>query len=91
MNENVKSNPQSQIVDHAGHLTVPASLLTAIEAATVLQMDPRTLVRWARGGYVPAHPLGEGRRRMWRFFEQELIAWVESHSNNKLISQGRAA
>jgi hypothetical protein len=30
---------------------------------------------------VPAHPLGEGRRRMWRFFEDELLAWVESQSN----------
>lgn len=56
-------------------------LLTAVDAAILLGMDHRTLIRWARSGYVPAHPLGEGRRRMWRFFEDELIAWVETQSN----------
>lgn len=47
------------------------------EAADVLRMDSRTLVRWARLGYVPAHPLGEGKRRLWRFIEAELICWLE--------------
>src|SRR5271168_4681066 len=47
------------------------------EAAQVLRMDSRTLVRWARLGQVPAHPLGEGKRRLWRFIETELISWLE--------------
>jgi hypothetical protein len=61
----------------------PAShkMMTAVDAAILLGMDHRTLIRWARSGYVPAHPLGQGRRRMWRFFEDELVAWVESQSN----------
>ncbi|MGH9598878.1 MAG: helix-turn-helix domain-containing protein [Terracidiphilus sp.] len=55
--------------------------LDAREAAKVLKMDSRTLVCWARRGYVPAHPLGEGRRRLWRFFERELLEWVERQKN----------
>ena len=55
--------------------------LDATEAATVLKMNSRTLVRWARCGYVPAHPLGEGKRRIWRFFESELLQWVEQQQN----------
>lgn len=55
--------------------------LDAIEAAKILHMNSRTLVRWARCGYVPAHPLGEGRRRIWRFFERELLEWVEHQQN----------
>lgn len=51
--------------------------LNADEAAQVLRMDSRTLVRWARLGQVPAHPMGEGRRRLWRFIEAELICWLE--------------
>ena len=51
--------------------------LNADEAAQVLRMDSRTLVRWARLGQVPAHPLGEGKRRLWRFIETELISWLE--------------
>ncbi len=50
--------------------------LNADEAADVLRMDSRTLVRWARLGQVPAHPLGEGKRRLWRFIETELISWL---------------
>jgi len=54
-----------------------AHLMTPEEAAEFLHMDPRTLVKWARDGYVPSHPLGEGKRRLWRFFEKELSEWVE--------------
>ena len=71
----------------------PASrkLMTAVDAAILLGMDHRTLIRWARAGYVPAHPLGEGRRRMWRFFEDELMAWVESQSNGRETTLRSAA
>jgi predicted site-specific integrase-resolvase len=55
--------------------------LDSREAARILKMDSRTLVCWARRGYVPAHPLGEGKRRIWRFFESELLEWVKNHEN----------
>lgn len=61
---------------------LPASApLDATEAAKILRMNSRTLVRWARCGYIPAHPLGEGKRRIWRFFESELLEWVEQQQN----------
>jgi excisionase family DNA binding protein len=60
-----------------------AHLLTPDEAAALLQMDPRTLVKWARSGYVPSHPLGEGRRRLWRFIEHELMKWIETQGNGR--------
>lgn len=66
-------------------------LLKPIDAAKVLQIDDRTLVRWARVGYVPAHPMGQGRRRMWRFYEHELIAWANSQTNDTDNPAGRAA
>ena len=55
-----------------------AHLLTPDEAAELLHMDARTLCAWARRGYVPSHPLGEGKRRLWRFFEAELLTWIET-------------
>ncbi|WP_035351470.1 helix-turn-helix domain-containing protein [Edaphobacter aggregans] len=59
-------------------------LLDAREAAAVLRMkNSRTLVRWARLGQVPAHPLGEGKRKLWRFLEHELLAWVEAQETDK--------
>ena len=66
-------------MQEAGKQTNPP--LDAREAARLLKMNSRTLVRWASRGYVPAHPLGEGRRRIWRFFESELLEWIESQEN----------
>ena len=56
--------------------------LSAKEAALILKMNSRTLVCWARCGHVPAHPLGEGKRRLWRFFESELLEWVRNRKND---------
>jgi hypothetical protein len=55
-------------------------ILDANEAAAIMRMDSRTLIRWARLGYVPAHPLGEGKRRLWRFIEEEILEWFEKRS-----------
>lgn len=58
-------------------------ILNPVEAADLLQMDARTLVKWARLGYVPSHPLGEGKRRLWRFFEEELVTWVRDQDGRR--------
>jgi len=63
-----------------------SQILTPDEAAALLHMDPRTLVKWARQGYVPSHPLGEGKRRLWRFFENELLDWVTAQGGRKKVS-----
>jgi excisionase family DNA binding protein len=57
-------------------------LLNPDQAAKILQMDRRTLVYWARRGYVPAHPMGEGKRKLWRFVESELLEWVTAQGSN---------
>jgi len=49
--------------------------MTPIQAAEFLRMDEKTITRWARRGYIPAHPMGEGKRKFWRFFEHELLDW----------------
>lgn len=51
------------------------------EAAEYLRLDEKTVTRWARKGYLPAHPLGEGKRKFWRFFEHELVDWLNSQTN----------
>ncbi len=53
--------------------------LTPEEASCYLGgFNSRTITRWAREGYLPAYPIGEGRRRYWRFLEGELEAWLLS-------------
>ncbi|MGA3133774.1 MAG: helix-turn-helix domain-containing protein [Terracidiphilus sp.] len=65
--------------------TVPSNsrrmkILDASEAAAILRMDSRTLICWARLGHIPAHPLGEGKRRLWRFIEEEILDWFEQRT-----------
>lgn len=60
----------------------PASQpLTPSAAAEYLGLDVKTVTRWARKGYLPAHPLGEGKRKFWRFLESELSAWLAARTN----------
>ena len=50
--------------------------LTPQQVAEFLGLDDKTITRWARKGYLPAHAMGEGKRKFWRFFEHELLAWL---------------
>jgi excisionase family DNA binding protein len=50
--------------------------MTAREAAAYLKVAPRTLVRWARNGLIPAHRLSGMTRVTWRFRRAELDAML---------------
>lgn len=54
------------------------SFIDAAEAAAFIKLHPKTLLRLARGGSIPAHPLTGNRRRIWRFLRSELDAWARS-------------
>ncbi len=59
-------------------MTASASrFLNAEEAAAFLGgLNARTVVRWAREQYIPAFPIGEGKRRLWKFLKDDLEAWM---------------
>jgi excisionase family DNA binding protein len=61
--------------------------LTPIEAAGYLGgLNARTLTRWAREGYLPAIPIGEGKRRIWRFLRKDLDVWMHARRTGPLPS-----
>ncbi len=52
-------------------------------AARFLSVEPRTILRWAREGHIPAHPLdAKAVRKDWRFLLSELDAWLRSQINS---------
>ena len=55
--------------------------MTPAAAALYLGLDVKTVTRWVRQGYLPAHPLGEGKRKLWRFIESELAEWLSTKTN----------
>lgn len=44
----------------------------ALQGAEFLAIRPRRLLEMARAGDVPAHPIGRGKRKQWRFRLSEL-------------------
>jgi hypothetical protein len=47
--------------------------------ANFLSLARRQVLEWARTGEIPAHPLGRGKRRTWRFRLSEVAGAVLSH------------
>jgi len=59
-----------------------------VDADTVaefLAVERRQVLDWARSGDISAHPLGHGKRRMWRFrlteVEAAVLSWREPVQN----------
>ena len=46
--------------------------LTATEASHYLKVKPRTILKWAKEGRIPAHALSGCKRVTWRFLKSEL-------------------
>ena len=70
----------SPVLIRASHEARPDEehFVDADRAAKFLDIHRETIIRWARKGIIPAHPLGGGRRRLWRFLFSELAAWAGS-------------
>jgi len=51
---------------------VETEWLTATEAADYLKVQPRTILKWAKQGTIPAHALSGCKRVTWRFLKSEL-------------------
>lgn len=53
----------------------------ANRAAEFLSLRPRRVLELARAGRIPAHPIGSGARKTWRFKLSELEAAVSQKKN----------
>jgi excisionase family DNA binding protein len=70
-----------ELEDTLSRGSLAESFLDPHGAAKYLGLSPITIKRMAREGVLPAHPIGEGKRRYWRFTLHELSAWLMSRSN----------
>jgi predicted site-specific integrase-resolvase len=53
------------------------TFLNAEQAAQFLGgLNARTVTRWSREGYLPSYPIGEGKRRLWRYLKEDLTTWM---------------
>jgi len=56
----------------------PEPFVDAEKAAAFLSLRPRRVLELARAGAIPAYPLGDGQRRVWRFRLSEVACAVAS-------------
>ena len=56
------------------------AFVDAVEAAEFLHVRPRRVLELARQGVIPAYPLGQGKRRVWRFLLSEVAEAVRGRS-----------
>ena len=54
-------------------------MLNTEQAASLLQIHPKTLQKLARAGTVPCHRIGD----LWRFRASELDTWLRTGLNSK--------
>jgi excisionase family DNA binding protein len=66
----------------AESISRPEPYVDAKEGAAFLRMHPKTLMRLAREGSVPAYSFNEGTRRHWRFLISELDKWMKTKVNS---------
>ena len=52
----------------------PESFVDSITAAEFLSIKPRRVLEMARAHQIPAHPIGTGGRKTWRFRLYEIEA-----------------
>ncbi len=67
----------------------PERFVDANEAAKFLSLTRRRVLDLARAGILPAHPIGNGARRVWRFRLSELSAAITSQGKINLASPER--
>jgi len=76
------SNSASTVTKALTSLQDREYYVDAGEAAKFLGIHRRTALQMARDAVLPAHPLGEGRRKLWRFLLSELDEWMRSRVNS---------
>jgi hypothetical protein len=59
-------------------------------ASQFLNLRPRRVLELARRGVLPAYPVGDGVRRVWRFRLSELASAIRSRSVNSCDAAVRA-
>jgi excisionase family DNA binding protein len=58
-------------------------------AAAFLALSRKTVLKLARTGDLPGHPVGRGVRQMWRFRLSELSHWLGNAEVKLGSDQGR--
>ena len=77
LNEDSMSTQPNRIPPRERLRSVREAPVSQKYAARFLNLHPKTVLRKAREGSLPAHPVGADRKR-WHFYLSELDHWLRS-------------
>jgi excisionase family DNA binding protein len=66
----------------------PERFVDSVVAAKFLSIQRRQLLELARAGKIPAYPIGDGRRRLWRFRLSDLAKAMEQCMTQRKSTDG---
>lgn len=66
----------------------PERFVDSVIAAKFLSIQRRQLLELARAGKIPAYPIGEGQRRLWRFRLSDLAKAMEQRMVQRRSTDG---
>jgi hypothetical protein len=55
----------------------------SVAAGEFLGLHPVTVMRLAREGHLPGHPIRKAKRRLWRFRLSELGGWLAGETTSE--------
>jgi excisionase family DNA binding protein len=76
-NADPMSTQANRIIPRERPASIREAPVNQKHAARFLNMHPKTVLRKAREGSLPAHPVGTDRKR-WHFYLSELDQWLRS-------------
>ena len=66
----------------------PERFVDSVVAAKFLSIQRRQLLELARTAKIPAYPLGDGQRRLWRFRLSDLAKAMEQRMTQRKSTDG---
>ena len=66
----------------------PERFVDSVVAAKFLSIQRRQLLELARAGKIPAYPIGDGKRRLWRFRLSDLAKAMEQRMTQRKSPDG---
>jgi excisionase family DNA binding protein len=67
----------------------PERFVDSVVAAKFLSIQRRQVLELARAGKIPAYPIGDGKRRLWRFRLSDLAKSMEERMIQRKATETR--
>ena len=84
----VRSGILGEVEEQQDSRSEPERFVDSVVAAKFLSIQRRQLLELARAGKIPAYPIGDGQRRLWRFRLSDIAKAMEQRMTQRKNADG---